>query len=270
MVILNKSLLTIKEVVMSSFENKVVIVTGAAAGIGRESAIEFARCGAKVTLADVNRQGLDETAQAILAVAGESIVVITDVSDLDACANMVDKTIAAFGKLDVIFNNAGISGDRFLLSETPQAMWDKVIAINLTGVFNCTKVAMPELIKAGGGVVINTASVDGLVGMSTIAPYVAAKHGVIGLTKTTALEYSRKGVRCVAICPGYIITEMTESTFSNEEKAGFNQAVPLGRGAKPSEVANFVRWIASDEASYINGSFHQIDGGLLAGMGIVD
>jgi NAD(P)-dependent dehydrogenase (short-subunit alcohol dehydrogenase family) len=255
---------------MGLFSGKVAIITGASAGIGRESALLFAAQGAKVTLADVNKTGLLETEKLIQKSGGECICVYVDVADQIACDNMVARTIKAFGQLDIIFNNAGIAGDRVLLADTPNEMWDKVIAVNLTGVFNCTKSALPELVKNGSGVIINTASVDGLVGMGTISPYVAAKHGVIGLTKTTALEYSRKGIRCVAICPGYIVTEMTEIAFSAEEKAHFNAMIPLGRGATPTEVANFVQWLASDQASYINGSVHQIDGGLLSGMGIVE
>ena len=255
---------------MGSFTGKVAIITGASAGIGQASALSLAAEGAKIVLADINEAGLLATQKLIEDAGGECISVITDVADQFACDNMVAKTIKAFGQLDIIFNNAGISGDRILLADTPNEMWDKVIAVNLTGVFNCTKAALPDMVKNGGGVIINTASVDGLVGMGTISPYVAAKHGVIGLTKTTALEYSRKGIRCVAICPGYIVTEMTETAFSAEEKAHFNAMIPLGRGATPTEVANFVQWLASDKASYMNGSVHQIDGGLLSGMGIVE
>lgn len=255
---------------MGSFTGKVAIITGASAGIGQASALSLAAEGAKIVLADINEAGLLATQKLIEDAGGKSISVITDVANQGACNNMVAAAIEAFGQLDIIFNNAGISGDRVLLADTPNEMWDKVIAVNLTGVFNCTKAALPELVKNGSGVIINTASVDGLVGMGTISPYVAAKHGVVGLTKTTALEYSRKGIRCVAICPGYIVTEMTEVAFGEEEKAHFNAMIPLGRGATPAEVANFVKWLASDEASYMNGSVHQIDGGLLSGMGIVD
>lgn len=255
---------------MGLFTEKVAIITGASAGIGRASAVSFAIEGAKIVLADINEAGLLATEKLIKDAGGDCISVITDVSDQSACDNMVEKTVEAFGQLDIIFNNAGIAGDRVLLADTPNEMWDKVIAVNLTGVFNCTKAALPQMVKNGRGVIINTASVDGLVGMGTISPYVAAKHGVVGLTKTTALEYSRKGIRCVAICPGYIVTEMTEVAFSDEEKVHFNAMIPLGRGATATEVSNFVTWLASDQASYMNGSAHQIDGGLLSGMGIID
>ena len=254
---------------MTTYTNKVVIVTGASAGIGRATAVTFAAGGAKVSLADVNEAGLNETAALIKEQGGEALVVVTNVADYASCANMVAKTVAEFGKLDVIFNNAGIAGDRNLIADTSIDMWQKVLDINLTGVFYCTKAALPAMIESGGGVIINTASVDGLVGMGTLSPYVASKHAVIGLTKTTALEYSRQGVRCVAICPGYIVTDMTEQGFAQEEKDGFNAMIPMARGATATEVANFVTWLGSDEASYMNGSAHQIDGGLLSGMGIV-
>ncbi|WP_157826741.1 SDR family NAD(P)-dependent oxidoreductase [Colwellia sp. 12G3] len=259
----------LNEVDMGLFTGKVAIVTGAAGGIGRESAIQFAQNGAKVGLADINEAGLAETAKRIAEAGGESISIMTNVADSKACDDMVAKTVSAFGKLDIIFNNAGISGDRAVITDTSNDMWDKVIAINLTGVFNCTRSALPEMVKNGSGVIVNTASVDGLVGMGTLSPYVAAKHGVTGLTKTTALEYSRKGIRCVAICPGYIVTDMTNNALAQEEVDGFNAMIPLGRGATPAEVANFVIWLASDQASYMNGSVHQIDGGLLSGMGLI-
>ncbi|TRX56515.1 SDR family NAD(P)-dependent oxidoreductase [Thalassomonas sp. M1454] len=255
---------------MTEFTNKVVIVTGASGGIGRASAVSFAKQGAKVTLADVNAEGLEQTAAMIKADGGESLTVITNVADYAACENMVAKTVAAFGKVDVIFNNAGISGERALVIDTPIEEWQRVIDINLSGVFYCTKAALPAMVENGSGVIINTASVDGLVGMGTLSPYTATKHGVIGLTKSTALEYSRKGIRAVAICPGYIVTDMTETGFAQEEKDGFNAMIPMGRGASPEEAANFVTWLASDKASYMNGSAHQIDGGLLAGIGLVD
>jgi len=250
---------------MTLLNNKVVIVTGASSGIGQAAAITFSKEGAKVCLADINQQGLDSTAALIKELGGEVISVLTNVADPLACQNMVDQTVAAFGGLHIIFNNAGIAGVDAAVGDQSIDNWQRVIDINLNGVFYCTKSALPQLAKAGGGVIINTASIYGLMGARALSPYVAAKHAIIGLTKTTALEYASQNIRCVAICPGYVVTEMTESAMSEDEKQQFSDLIPQGRGATPQEIANFVVWAASDKASYMNGSFHVLDGGLLSG-----
>jgi len=248
---------------MSDFDGKVVIVTGAASGIGRASAIQFAEQGAKVVVADINLAGADETAGMI----GDSAMVVqVDVADEQSCQSMVDKTIEVYGRLDVIFNNAGIPGVRAYTADQTTEDWQRVIDVNLNGVFYCTRSAIPEMLKTGGGVIVNTASVDGLVGMGTISHYTAAKHGVIGLTKSCALEYSKQNIRCVAVAPGYINTPMTEGTFTKEENAMLMMAIPLKRPAQPEEVANLVIWLASDKASYVTGSCHTIDGGITSGF----
>ncbi len=251
---------------MIQFDGKVIIVTGASAGMGRAAAIAFAAEGAAVTLADLNEDGMHDVLQEISAAGGQALAVKTDVSDVDACQNMVTKTVEHFGRLDVLFNNAGIGGQRAKVADLPLDAWHQMININLNSVFYCTRSAIPAMLNSGGGVIINNASIDGLVGMATLSHYAAAKHAVNGLTKSTALEYAKQNIRCVAIAPGYIKTNMTNEAFSEDELALFTAMTPLGRGATPEEVAELVLWLASAKASFITGSIHQIDGGLLSGF----
>ncbi len=252
---------------MSDFNGKVVIVTGAAGGIGAAAAIQFARQGARVTVADIDEIGIRQTA---VLIGERALAVQVDVADASSCAAMVAKTVAEFGRLDVIFNNAGVSGSRHNTANQPLDEWQRVIDINLSGVFYCTKYAIPEMQKVGGGVIVNTASVDGHVGMATISPYTASKHGVLGLTKCVALEYGRENIRCVAICPGFIDTAMTRQSLSEDEAGAMAQSIPNvgGQAAQPEQVANLALWLASDKASYVNGSSHVVDAGLMAGFSL--
>ncbi|MEH6580834.1 MAG: SDR family oxidoreductase [Halioglobus sp.] len=250
---------------MSDFEGKVVIVTGAAGGIGRAAAIQFAGQGAKVVAADINEANARDTAELI---GNSALAVQVNVADPASCEAMVAATVAAFGRLDVIFNNAGVSGHRHNTANQSLEQWQQVIDVNLSGVFYCTKYAIPEMQKVGGGVIVNTASVDGHVGMATASPYTASKHGVIGLTKAVGLEYGRENIRCVAVCPGFVDTAMTRGTFNEDEAATLAQAIP-NVGNKPAHgehIANMVLWLASDKASYVNGSSHVVDAGLIAGF----
>lgn len=250
---------------MSEFEGKVVIVTGAASGIGRASAIQFAENGANVVVADINQAGAAETA----AMIGEkATAVVLDMADELSCNAMVDRTIEVYGRLDVLVNNAGIAGVRAFTADQTTEDWQQVIDVNLNGVFYCTRSAIPEMLKTGGGVIVNTSSIDGFTGMGTVPHYTAAKHGVIGLTKACALEYGRQNIRCVAVAPGYIKTEMTEDIFSEEEDAMLMAMIPLMRPAQPEEVANLVLWLASDKASYVTGSCHTVDGGVTSGFAL--
>lgn len=251
---------------MSQFDEKVVIVTGASSGIGRAAAIAFAGQGAAVTIADVNAAGLRKVEQTISSAGGRALAVETDVSDVDACEKMVAKTVEQFGRLDVIFNNAAIVGQRAKTADIPVDSWHQVISVNLNGVFFCTRAAIPAMLESGGGVIVNTASVDGLVGMASASHYTAAKHAVNGLTKCTALEYAKQNIRCVAVAPGYIKTQMTKDAFNEEEDALITAMTPVGRAAEPEEVAEFVLWVASDKASFVTGSVHQVDGAILAGF----
>jgi len=250
---------------MNEFEGKVVLVTGAGSGIGYAAALQFAQQGARMIVADIN----DTSAQAVAdEIGGDALAVHVDVAEAASCEAMVAKAVATFGRLDVIFTNAGISGERHNLANQPLDEWQRVIDINLSGVFYCAKYAIPEMQKSGGGVIVNIASVDGLVGMATISPYTASKHAVVGLTKAIALEYGRENIRCVAVCPGFVDTAMTQSSFNEEEAQALAHTIPNVGGvpARPEQIANLVTWLASDKASYVNGSSHTIDAGLLSGF----
>ncbi len=248
---------------MSDYTGKVVLITGAASGIGRASAIQFAKNGASVAIADMNEKGLSDTAKLINS---DALCIAVDVADEDSCKAMINKAAKHFGRIDVLFNNAGYGGVPGYTLDQPTDLWHKVIGVNLNSVFYCSKAVIPELLKVGGGVIINTASVDGLVGMGGVAPYTAAKHGVVGLTKAIALEYGPQNIRCVAIAPGFVETPMTGDSFSKEQADALIGQIPLKRVAQPDDIANLAIWLGSDAASYITGSCHTIDAGLIAGM----
>jgi NAD(P)-dependent dehydrogenase (short-subunit alcohol dehydrogenase family) len=250
---------------MGELENKVAIVTGAASGIGRAAALALAREGAQVVVSDVDEAGGQETVRLIEQQGSEAIFVKTDVSDPDAVEALVDKAVDTYGKLDVMVNNAGIGGEAALLADYSLESWDRVISINLSGVFYGMKYAIPAMLKSGGGSIINIASILGQVGFATAPAYVAAKHGVLGLTKNAALEYSAQGVRINAVGPGFIRTPMIEQL---EEDEATNQMLismhPIGRLGEPEEVAELVVWLASDKASFVTGAYYPVDGGYLA------
>ena len=244
---------------------KVAIVTGAATGIGRATALAFARKGIRLALADIDMNKLAETEQQIKAIGGEAISIKTNVADPKAVQAMVEKTIQAYGRLDYAFNNAGIEGDQNLTADCSIENWQRVININLNGVFYCMKYEIPEILKHKGGAIVNMSSIAGYVGFPNIAAYTASKHGVIGLTQTSALEYAQSGIRVNAVCPGIINTEMIERFTQGNKEAldGMTQMEPIGRLGEPEEVANAVVWLCSDEASYITGHALPIDGGYL-------
>ncbi len=246
---------------------RVAVVTGAAGGIGRATAQAFASAGASVVAADINVDGLEETAALI---GDRAIAVQVNVADPASCESLMLQAVETFGRIDILFNNAGISGTPAYTLKTPIEEWQRVVDINLNGVFYCTRYALPEMLKGGRGVIINTSSIDGFNGMATLGPYTAAKHGVIGLTKTVALEYGRENIRSVAICPGFVETAMTKKGLTEETAAMLSQAIPNpgGKPAQPEAAANLVLWLASDQAAYVNGSSHVVDAGLTAGYSI--
>jgi NAD(P)-dependent dehydrogenase (short-subunit alcohol dehydrogenase family) len=248
---------------------RVALVTGAAGGIGRATALAFARAGARVVVADINAAGADETAQLVTQAGSEAIAVRTDVTESAAVAALIQRCIDAFGRLDYAHNNAGVAYAS-LDEMTPTAdqredVWDRIINVNLKGVWLCMKHELPRMVAQSGGAIVNTASVLGLVGSKGNAAYVASKHGVAGLTKTAALEYARYGIRVNAVCPGVIRTAMVAPIFENPkyERAWINSQA-IRRPGEPEEVANAVVWLCSDAASFVTGHMMTVDGGQLA------
>jgi NAD(P)-dependent dehydrogenase (short-subunit alcohol dehydrogenase family) len=247
-------------------DGKTALVTGGGSGIGRATAVTFAREGAKVVVADVIVEGGEETVRMIQAAGGEAVFVKTDVSKGTEVEALIKKTVETYGRLDCAFNNAGIEGQMAPTAESTQENWDRVIAINLTGVWLCMKYEIPQMLKLGAGAIVNTASVAGLVGGARASAYVASKHGVNGLTKTAALEYAKQGIRVNAVCPGGIRTPMAKRIFQAQPQFGeaFAALQPVGRMGKPEEIAEAVVWLCSDAASFVTGLPMAVDGGMTA------
>lgn len=245
------------------FKGKVALVTGAAGGIGRETARLFAARGARVAVADRNRPGADDTVEMIRGEGGEAITVEVDVADAESVQAMVASTVDAFGRLDIAHNNAGIKGADATVTEMNPQVWHDGISIMLDGVFFCMKYEIPEMQKVGGGAIVNTSSGAGLIGVPRFSNYVAAKHGVIGLTKAAALEYIGENIRINAVCPGTARSQMVDEWMDGSAEAEASVAAlhPIGRIAEPTEIAEAVVWLASDAASFVVGSAMAVDGG---------
>jgi NAD(P)-dependent dehydrogenase (short-subunit alcohol dehydrogenase family) len=246
------------------FNNKVALVTGGAFGIGRATALAFAKRGAKVVIADhVNN---DETVQYIKTAGGEALFIQCDVSSISEVRNMVDKTLARYGRLDFAFNNAGIEGQQAITHECTEENWDRTIGVNLKGIWLCMKMEIPPMLKEGKGVIVNCASVAGLNGFPGLPAYVATKHGVVGLTKTAALEYAANNIRVNAVCPGVIHTAMIDRLTGMDKvvEKQYIEMEPMGRMGTPEEVAETVVWLCSDAASFVTGIALPVDGGFIA------
>jgi NAD(P)-dependent dehydrogenase (short-subunit alcohol dehydrogenase family) len=247
-----------------NFIDKVAFVTGAASGIGRETALAFAREGAKVVAADISEQGNQETVHLIEDQGGQAIAVKCDVTRSEDVKAALDKTVEAFGRLDFAFNNAGIEPrNPAPTAEYEEEEWNRIIDINLRGVFLCMKHEIPLILKQGGGALVNTSSGAGIIGIKGSPAYTAAKHGVIGLTKAAALDYAAQNIRVNAVCPGYIDTPMM-GRFTGGTDEGRAQVIaeePIGRMGKPEEIAAAVVWLCSDAAAFMVGHAMVIDGG---------
>lgn len=250
---------------MKLLEGKVALVTGGDSGIGRAVALAYAREGASVVVADRNPLKSESVTHEIQNAGGKAFFVKTDVSIAGECEAMVAETVRRFGRLDVACNNAGISGEQGPTAGYSVEGWAAVIAVNLSGVFYCCKYEVPELLKAKGGAIVNISSILGQVSFAGAPAYVAAKHGVVGLTKSVALEYTGQGVRCNSVGPAFIKTPMIAPVTADPAmEAGLVAMHPIGRLGEPEEVAELVLWLSSPQASFVSGAYYAVDGGYLA------
>ena len=249
-----------------SFQHQVALVTGAASGIGLATANAFAHAGAAVAIVDVNAQAARAAAEALVAAGYQAIGLGCDVSDIDQVQAMVKETVATFGRLDAAFNNAGIQN---VLAETADASvedYDRVMSVNLRGVWSCMKFELEHMRRQGSGTIVNCSSLGGLVGGAQRANYHAAKHGVIGLTKSAALEYATRNIRINAVCPGLIWTPMADQMVAagqGDALAGMVKSIPMGRHGRPEEIADAVLWLSSSTSSYVTGQSISVDGGFV-------
>lgn len=246
------------------FQDKVALVTGGSFGIGSATAVLFARHGAKVAVVDWVEN--EETLKVIRDAGGEAIFIKCDVSQDSQVQAMVAQTVNTFGRLDFAFNNAGIEGGSAKTHEVTADNWDKVIGINLKGTWLCMKYELPQMLRQGKGAIVNCSSIAGHIGFPNIAAYTASKHGVLGLTKTAALEYAREGIRINAVCPGVIRTPMVERFLekNNTTEEAMASSEPVGRLGQPEEIAGAVVWLCSDAASFVTGHPLVVDGGWVA------
>jgi len=249
-------------------EGKSALITGGGGGIGRATSLIFAREGARIAVADAVSEAAAETVALVNGAGGQAIALSGDVSDSAGVKSMVDAVVSAYGRIDCAFNNAGIAGYQVNAAgkkthEWPEESFDRMIGVNLKGVWLCMKHEIVQMLAQGSGRIVNTGSIAGLIGLPTSSAYVAAKHGVLGLTKTAALEYASNDIRVNAVCPGYIETKMTEDTMRRrgEQLMGM---VPFRRMGKPEEIGEMVLFLCSDRSSYISGACYNVDGGYMA------
>lgn len=249
---------------VKKFDGKVALVTGGASGIGEACVLAFARDGAKVVVVDLNSELGEKTVAMVKNAGGDAIFLQVDVSDPRAVEQMVADAVKAFGSLDIAVNNAGIGGELKPTGEYSINGWQRVIDINLNGVFYCMRYEIPQMVKQGGGAIVNMASILGVVGFATASAYVAAKHGVLGLTKAAALEYATKGIRINSIGPAFIKTPMVTDSMDEQTLEQIAGLHAVGRLGEPEEVASLTTFLCSDDASFMTGGYYLVDGGYTA------
>jgi len=250
---------------MPLLDGKVALVTGGGSGIGQAACHLYAREGAKVVVSDVDEKGGNDTCRAIEKLNGEAIFVRADVSKPRDCQAMVDTSLEKYGRLDIAFNNAGIGGEANLTGDYSVEGWEKVLGINLSGMFYCMRYEIPAMLKSGGGAIVNMASILGQVAFEKSPAYVAAKHGVIGLTRTAAVEYAKQGIRINAVGPAFIRTPLISALEQDTQIRDYLVSLhPIGRLGESEEVAELVIWLSSEKASFVLGAYYEVDGGYLA------
>ncbi len=249
---------------MKQLENKVAIITGGSSGIGKAAAELYAREGAKVVIADIDDQGGQAAVEAIASGGGEAFFFRADNARPGDHEALVEATLERYGRLDIAVNNAGIGGPLAPTGEYPLDGWQKVIDINLSGVFYGLRYQIPAMLRTGGGSIVNIASILGAAGTKGSPAYVAAKHGVVGLTKAAALEYADKGIRVNAVGPGYIRTPLIMKSLDDEARAALVGLHPIGRLGESGEIAELILWLGSTRSSFVTGGYYAADGGYLA------